>query len=502
MQGGAVRSVAVAAVVVTLVAALPTAAGAARVETWTTTSAYVDPEKEPLADTADGEARAPELRVNVFLPDGYDGRRCFPVLYLMHGGFGGYDYWAHPTKLDVLNVARGFHGIMVMPESGGLGGGIDYWNSGKRGDPGWASYHLSDLIPLAERRLRICPGRENHAIAGYSAGGMTAVLHAAARPGYFGAVASFSGLLAPKRHEFWTAFSAGAAALWPSYFATEPMYRKVWGDPVAQAFYWDGHDPLTLAANLRHTRVFVSHGDGVPRRASDFTHPVKPLEVEAGSMARDFLAAADDAGVTYRHLEHEGVHDYPYFQIAVAEAFTWGFFRDVEERPDSWTYRTVARRGRMWDLSFEFAEPPEVLERFTREGQRLRGEGSGTVTIAASEGCRFTVALPFDVDLRRQCRSEPRPRLQLSVAPTVARTGRRTRFRIRVLADTAAGRRPVDRARVRFANRFTYTDRAGRATITQRFTHAARYRPRASKPGFEAARVAVRVVGKKAGRGR
>jgi S-formylglutathione hydrolase FrmB len=213
------------AIVLALAAGIPASATAARIETWDTASANVDPTKEPLSDTADGQPREPKLRVNVYLPDGYDGRRCFPVLYLMHGGFGGYDYWAHPSKLDVVRLAERFAGIIVMPESGGLGGGIDYWNDGRRGDPGWASYHLGEVVPLAERRLRICGGREHHAIGGYSAGGLTAILHAAAQPGYFGAVASFSGVLAPKRPEFWSAFSVGAAVLWPSYFATQPMYR-------------------------------------------------------------------------------------------------------------------------------------------------------------------------------------------------------------------------------------------------------------------------------------
>jgi hypothetical protein len=266
---------------------------------------------------------------------------------------------------------------------------------------------------------------------------------------------------------------------------------------VAQAFYWDGHDPLTLAANLRHTRVFLSNGDGVPRQPSDFTHPIKPLEVEAASMARDFMRAADEAGVAYRHFEHEGVHDYQYFRVAAAQAFSWGFFREVPERPDSWSYRTVAQRGLMWDLRFEFGEPPETLQSFTRDGVRLRGDGAGTVTIETDEGCRFTTTLPFEVDLGRQCRGRGmrgRDRIALSVVPRTARVGRTTRFRFNAAVGAARERRPVTNARVRFARKIAYTDSAGRATIVQHFTHAARYRPRASKAGLDSGRAEVRVV--------
>src|SRR4051794_17750024 len=57
--------------------AVPAPALAARIETWTTSSRYVDPSKVQF----NGPVRPPALKVNVFIPDGYDGKRTFPVLY-------------------------------------------------------------------------------------------------------------------------------------------------------------------------------------------------------------------------------------------------------------------------------------------------------------------------------------------------------------------------------------------------------------------------------------
>ncbi len=73
--------------------ALPAPAFASRLETWTTQSRFVDPAKVEFNGPAD---RPKALRVNVLLPDGYDGRRRFPVLFLLHGHGDAYDSWADP----------------------------------------------------------------------------------------------------------------------------------------------------------------------------------------------------------------------------------------------------------------------------------------------------------------------------------------------------------------------------------------------------------------------
>ena len=76
-----------------------------------------------------------------------------------------------------------------MPE-GDRGFYTNWWNDGRRGDPGWERYDLEELIPLVERRFRIRRARRWHAIAGLSMGGMGTMYLASQRPHYFGSAAS------------------------------------------------------------------------------------------------------------------------------------------------------------------------------------------------------------------------------------------------------------------------------------------------------------------------
>jgi len=186
-------------------------AGAARIVTLTTTSKFVDPAKVQFNGPPPGAPdRPPALRVNVFLPDGYDKGGRFPVLFLLHGHGDSYDHWASPYRGDIEDVARGFPGVIVMPE-GAQGWYANWWNDGRRAEPAWERYHLDELIPLIEKKFRIRAGRRWHAIAGLSMGGEGAMYYASQRPGYFGSAGSFSGAISIQRPE------------WPSGFDTRRL---------------------------------------------------------------------------------------------------------------------------------------------------------------------------------------------------------------------------------------------------------------------------------------
>jgi diacylglycerol O-acyltransferase/trehalose O-mycolyltransferase len=367
------------AIAVLLLAAAP--ARASQLETWDTTSRYVDPA------TAKFNGVPPALKVNVLLPDGFEPGRCHPVLYLLHGHGDAYDTWAKQASGDVQDVARGFPGIVVMPE-GDHGWYANWWNGGAR-SPAWESYHLDELIPLVERRLKICPGRENRAIAGLSMGGEGAIYYAEERPGYFGAAASFSGPLSIQRLE------------WPTGFDTQgEKNRDVFGDPQAQEFYWAGHNPVALLKNLRYTRVFVTVGDGTPAaKPGELTNAFGQVaERDLRMHAEDFVAAARRQGnIDLTYHPRQGIHDWPYWRAHLADAIRWGFFRPVSEAPSSWWFQTVETQSDAWGFHLAFERPPEALETFHLHGKSLSGAGAGTVTVTTPRGIRFTRTLPFDV---------------------------------------------------------------------------------------------------------
>jgi S-formylglutathione hydrolase FrmB len=372
----------VVAVLVCACACAP--AQAARLVTWKTTkSKFVTPASSPFNSVPpEAPAKPQALPVNVLLPDGYSPHKRYPVLYLLHGHGDSYWSWWSPSNGNLAQVARGFPGIVVMPE-GGQGWYADWWNGGRRAAPGWESYHLRELVPLVERRLPIRRGRRWHAIAGLSMGGEATMYYASQRPGYFGAAAAFSPPLSIQRVE------------WPEGFNTQGQdYATVFGD--VGGFYATGHNPLALVENLRWTRLFVGVGDGSPGSPDDLDNGFGQVaERDLRMHADDFVPAARAAGADMTYEVHAGVHDWPYWRVFLSDAISWGLFRPVRSSHRSWTYKTVMRVSRAWGYSFTFVGQPDAVETFTRAGGRLRGAGSGRVRVRGPGGCRFTVKLPF-----------------------------------------------------------------------------------------------------------
>jgi hypothetical protein len=218
-------------------------------------------------------------------------------------------------------------------------------------------------------------------------GGEGAVFYAEQRPGYFGSVAAFSAPLSIQRPE------------WPTGFDTQgESHTDVFGDPAAQRFYWTGHNPIALVANLRYTRTFVTVGDGVPDPTS--IDQVKNTfgqvaEAELRQHADEFVPAARQAGVDVTYDPRHGIHDWPYWRAALANAIRWGLFGPVEERPSSWRFDTVAQHSAAWGLTFDFTAAPETVESFRLAGHTLTGDGSGTVHVQPERGPGFTATLPF-----------------------------------------------------------------------------------------------------------
>ena len=450
-----------------------------RLVTVDTPSRFVD------VKTAVFNGQRPEvLRANVLLPDGYDAdpQRRWPVLYLLHGVGDTYATMARPANGDILETAKGFPGIVVMPE-GGKGFYTDWFNGGRRGDPAWESYDREELIPFIEREFRIAPGRRNHAIAGISMGGLGATYLGGQRPDYFGTVATFSGFVQHQRPTVEQGFGAVAGV----------DYEAIFG-PL-EGPYASGHNPTKLATNLRHTDVLAITGNGVPRpgvaSSPQATAGGAVVEGEISQQNDQFAAAAREAGVPIEYRTGLGVHDWPYWREHIRAAIEWGVFREVEERPTSWSYSTIATRGRMCDLRFAFAAPPAEVVTFEREGAVLRGRGTGTVTLSR-RGCSLEVALPFERTLPEPACGE----LRVRVAPRRVRAGEVVELSVRV-ARVAGGRAfPVRDALVRVGRTEARTDPRGRAALRHRFARYAGPRHvRVAAAGLGRTKVALRLRG-------
>jgi S-formylglutathione hydrolase FrmB len=369
------------------IAAAP-AAEASRLVTLKAPSKHVDPRTAVFG--GEGPHR---LKVNVLLPDGYRARKAYPLLYLMHGAGESHRSWADPEKGNVAETLKGLDAIVAMPE-GGLGYYTNWWNGGKRADPAWERYHLGEVIQLLERRFKIRRARRWHAIAGFSMAGFGASFLATQRPGYFGTVVPMSGLVSIRRPEVEQGLSTISGV----------PYQDVWG--AWDGFYAEGHDPLTLAASLQHTKVILRTGNGVPRPgvpADETALASGALEAYLLTQNEEFAAALRAAGVDVDYRSHEGVHDWPYWREDIAEAKGVGLFRRVPSRPRRWTYSTVARSGRVWGFRYTFMKAPTEVVSFERRGSTLLGSGSGRVVLRGPRGCLIGGKLPFRRSLPPVC---------------------------------------------------------------------------------------------------
>jgi S-formylglutathione hydrolase FrmB len=390
--------------------------------TWEVESRCIDQTKVVMADPPPGKpARPPALRVDVVLPEGYDGVRRFPVLYLLQGAAGAWDYWLDYSDGELAKAIRGLDAIVVIPEGGTLGAWSNYYNRGRR-TPCWEHHVLDELVPLVEQRLKVRPGRRWHAVGGFSGGALGTLNFAAKKPGYFGQALSFSGPIdwedpAWKTEvEAYALFIGGMGARWLENPEVPFPLRHAFGHPIAQDYYWAGHNPVRLAPALRHTRVYVAHGGPAAPRCFELLAKDRCVlqdtvigtyheGVRFAANARSFIKAARAAGADVTYQPSTGGHWYSYSARFLADAiWNWGLFEPVAKNPTDWTYKTVSQTGNMWGLRFEFTSPRQTVETFTRAGDRFSGSGSGTVRVFRSRTrCELTVTLPFTRVLPDQC---------------------------------------------------------------------------------------------------
>ena len=339
-------------------------------------------------------------RVHVLLPPGYAEHpdRRYPVLWLLHGANGGTDTWLP----GITKLARGFPGIIVMPDGGLFGMYTDWWNGGERGGPAWTTYHLQVLRQHIEERYRIRPERRWHAIGGISMGGQGALRYAAMLPGYFGTVAAFSAAM-PDTQALETQGGIGLLAVaGQTYGAT---YDQIWGPATGQ--YAEGYSPRAIVANLGHTRIYLTSGWGI-HCSQD---PVNPSGIALDTVTETllhlqqapFAVAARNAGAHVTAVTTCGSHTFGVWDRAIPAALEWGLFAPVPEAPERWTYRTIAPSGEMWGLRFRFDEPPATVIDFERFGPILKATGAGTVSLDGPAGCRVRLTLPFERQLPRAC---------------------------------------------------------------------------------------------------
>jgi diacylglycerol O-acyltransferase/trehalose O-mycolyltransferase len=119
-------------------------------------------------------------------------------------------------------------------------------------------------------------------------GGFGAMSYAARYPGFFRAAASYSGVLDPLGSDWFHDYA-------------------MWGAKDEQREVWEAHDPVTLAADLEGTPLFVSWGDGTEEAGGPV---VDGLEEWLAEHSQTFVSRLDELGIPVTTENGPGTHSW------------------------------------------------------------------------------------------------------------------------------------------------------------------------------------------------
>lgn len=236
-----------------------------------------------------------KLKTCVAVPKGYaQGKKRYPVLYLLHGAGGNYRSWL--TKLTdtglVARLADQYQMLIVMPSGGNLS---YYFDSPVQDTSQYETYITRDVVQAVEARYRTQPGKR--AVVGFSMGGHGALYLASRHPGLYQAAGSMSGAVdLNARH--WARSDTFRAK-------RDSSFTAVLGPKQDTAAGWPGYSVVTRVDSLKALNI--------------------PMMIDCGT--EDFLIGANRElhrrltalKVPHTYLERPGKHDWAYW----TEALPW-----------------------------------------------------------------------------------------------------------------------------------------------------------------------------------
>jgi diacylglycerol O-acyltransferase / trehalose O-mycolyltransferase / mycolyltransferase Ag85 len=275
--------------------------------------------------TIDSAALGHTASARIILPNRFASHSSstWPVLYLLHGGFGTSVDWTESSR--IADLARERDVLVVMPDGGSLGFYTDWWDRGAGNKPGWETFHMVELAQILERGLG---AGDRRAIAGLSMGGFGVMSYAGRHPGFFRGAASFSGVL-DTLHPTVAPIFPGLYATWLLQTFVTPLgydALALFGDPVAQRAVWAAHNPVDLVANLSGTTLFVSCGNGslgsLDPPGTDPSNLLAQLEAALLLQSREFVSRAGALGLDVTvDFYGAGTHTWPYWARQLERAF-------------------------------------------------------------------------------------------------------------------------------------------------------------------------------------
>lgn len=253
--------------------------------------------------------------MRVLLPDSYhpESPTRYPVLYLLHGGLGGFRDWTDAGRIEALTA--GVDLIVVMP-AGGTGGWYrDWYNFGFGGTPKWETFHTKELIGWVDSQLATRIDAGSRAIAGQSMGGFGALSYAARHPNLFSAAVSFSGALNTNYPLVRSLICLSSLAHRRPPFAINRL-------PLIGRADWSAHNPYDLAEGLRGLHVTITTGSGRPTRFKRLgdTRPKDLQEHQVRAMSLSMHRRLEELGIAHTFRDYGEIgHTFDNWRQAVTD---------------------------------------------------------------------------------------------------------------------------------------------------------------------------------------
>jgi S-formylglutathione hydrolase FrmB len=245
--------------------------------------------------------------VRVLVPADYATSSVnYPVLYLLHGGFGNYRDWTDAG--NAAQITAGVPLIVVMPDAGQGGWYTNWANFGREGPPAWETFHIGELLPWVDAHFRTVAARQGRAIAGLSMGGFGAMSYAGRHPDLFASTASFSGAVDTRN-------AALDSLIFISPLIDSGAPGSIYGAPLLDQGALGPHNPWQLAPQYRGMHVALYTGNGRPGPLDHGGNSLDTIEYEVHSMSVAVHQRLSALGITHAWVDYgPGTHSWPYWQ--------------------------------------------------------------------------------------------------------------------------------------------------------------------------------------------
>lgn len=153
-----------------------------------------------VTDSLQSSVLSAAVKYNVYLPEGYDSEKHYPVIYLLHGLSDTYTAWMERGRMDwvaneLIESGECRPCVIVMPNAGGSPTATN-WN-GYFNMPGWnyEDFFFTEFLPAVERKFNAGGSKGQRAVMGLSMGGGGSVVYCQKHPDMFSSCYAMSAWL-------------------------------------------------------------------------------------------------------------------------------------------------------------------------------------------------------------------------------------------------------------------------------------------------------------------